>query len=33
MKPDDGPEILKIPIGIKAAGTRREVPADRYWGA
>jgi hypothetical protein len=41
MKTDDAPEILKIPIGIDAAGTRREtdsmgeieVPADRYWGA
>jgi fumarate hydratase class II len=41
MKPDDGPRILKIPIGINASGTRREtdsmgeieVPADRYWGA
>jgi fumarate hydratase, class II len=41
MKTDEAPEILKIPIGIKASGTRREtdsmgeieVPADRYWGA
>jgi fumarate hydratase class II len=41
MKPDDGPRILTIPIGIDASGTRREtdsmgaieVPADRYWGA
>jgi fumarate hydratase class II len=41
MRTDDAPEILKIPIGIDAAGTRREtdsmgeieVPADRYWGA
>jgi fumarate hydratase, class II len=41
MKPDDGPRILKIPVGINASGTRREtdsmgeveVPADRYWGA
>jgi len=41
MKTDGAPEILKIPIGIDAAGTRREtdsmgeieVPADRYWGA
>jgi hypothetical protein len=41
MNPDGGPRILKIPIGINAAGTRREtdsmgegeVPADRYWGA
>lgn len=35
------PEILDIPIGLHASGTRREtdsmgaidVPADRYWGA
>jgi fumarate hydratase, class II len=41
MKPDHAPEILKIPIGIHASGSRREtdsmgeidVPADRYWGA
>ncbi len=41
MTTDKGPEILKIPIGINASGTRREtdsmgaveVPADRYWGA
>jgi fumarate hydratase class II len=41
MRTGDAPEILKIPIGIDAAGTRREtdsmgeieVPADRYWGA
>jgi fumarate hydratase class II len=41
MTTDTGPEILQIPIGIKASGTRREsdsmgtieVPADRYWGA
>jgi fumarate hydratase class II len=41
MKPDDGPEILTIPIGINASGTRREsdsmgeieVRADRYCGA
>ena len=41
MKTVDTPEILKLPIGINAAGTRREtdsmgeieVPADRYWGA
>jgi fumarate hydratase, class II len=41
MTRDKGPEILKIPIGINASGTRREtdsmgaveVPADRYWGA
>jgi fumarate hydratase class II len=37
----DGPEIRNVPIGLVAAGTRREtdsmgaidVPADRYWGA
>jgi fumarate hydratase, class II len=36
-----GPVVREIPIGIQAAGTRREtdsmgaieVPADRYWGA
>jgi fumarate hydratase, class II len=36
-----GPAVREIPIGIQAAGTRREtdsmgaieVPADRYWGA
>ncbi len=36
-----GPRILDLPVGISAAGTRREsdtlgevdVPADRYWGA
>jgi fumarate hydratase class II len=41
MKPNDGPEILTIPIGINTPGTRREtdsmgeieVRADRYWGA
>jgi fumarate hydratase, class II len=41
MKTDNGPEILPIPIGINASGTRREtdsmgeidVPANRYWGA
>jgi fumarate hydratase class II len=41
MKTGEAPEILKIPIGIDASGTRREtdsmgeieVPADRYWGA
>jgi fumarate hydratase class II len=41
MKNDEGPEILTIPIGINASGTRREtdsmgeieVPSDRYWGA
>ena len=41
MTTDKGPEILKIPIGMNASGTRREtdsmgaveVPADRYWGA
>jgi fumarate hydratase class II len=35
------PEIIDVPIGLTAAGTRREtdsmggidVPADRYWGA
>jgi len=39
--PASQPEILDIPIGLHAAGTRREhdslgdveVPADRYWGA
>jgi len=38
---DDVPEILEIPIGIDASGTRHEtdsmggidVPADKYWGA
>ena len=37
----DGPQILDLPIGLDATGTRREfdslgevdVPADRYWGA
>ncbi|HZA11501.1 class II fumarate hydratase [Mycobacterium sp.] len=37
----DAPTILNIPIGVDAAGTRREtdsmgaieVPADKYWGA
>jgi fumarate hydratase class II len=41
MKTDPGPDVLKVPIGIDASGTRREtdsmgeieVPADRYWGA
>src|ERR1700694_6148099 len=41
MKTDHGPQILDIPIGIDASGSRREtdsmgeieVPADRYWGA
>src|SRR6202049_2564323 len=41
MNINEGPEIVKIPIGIDASGTRREtdsmgeieVPADRYWGA
>jgi fumarate hydratase class II len=41
MTTDTGPQILQIPIGINASGTRREtdsmgeveVPADRYWGA
>ncbi|MER6977098.1 class II fumarate hydratase [Streptomyces carpinensis] len=38
---DQAPQILDLPIGLHAAGTRREtdsmgavdVPADRYWGA
>jgi fumarate hydratase class II len=38
---DQGPEVLDLPVGLDAAGTRREsdslgeveVPADRYWGA
>ena len=38
---DQGPEILDLPVGLDAAGMRREsdslgevqVPADRYWGA
>jgi fumarate hydratase class II len=38
---DAAPEILDVPIGLDATGTRREsdslgeveVPADRYWGA
>ena len=38
---DKGPQILNIPVGLAATGTRREtdsmgaidVPADRYWGA
>ena len=38
---NEGPEILDVPIGLAAAGMRREfdslgeveVPADRYWGA
>jgi fumarate hydratase class II len=37
----EGPRILDVPIGLDAAGTRREtdsmgeieVPANRYWGA
>jgi fumarate hydratase class II len=37
----EAPKILDVPIGLDAAGTRREfdslgeveVPADRYWGA
>jgi fumarate hydratase, class II len=41
MTAADAPQILNIPIGIDASGTRREtdsmgaieVPADRYWGA
>jgi fumarate hydratase, class II len=40
-KDDDTPEVLDVPIGLDATGTRREtdsmgaidVPADRYWGA
>jgi fumarate hydratase class II len=41
-KPDnEEPEILDLPVGLAAAGTRREfdslgkvqVPANRYWGA
>ncbi len=39
--PTQAPEILDLPIGLDATGTRREydshgeveVPADRYWGA
>ncbi|MFF4653313.1 class II fumarate hydratase [Streptomyces sp. NPDC001380] len=41
--PEDGgvPEVLDLPVGLDAAGLRREtdsmgavdVPADRYWGA
>jgi fumarate hydratase, class II len=39
--PDAAPQILDLPVGLTAAGTRREtdsmgaidVPADRYWGA
>ncbi|MFG2578882.1 class II fumarate hydratase [Streptomyces malaysiensis] len=38
---DGAPEILDLPVGLHATGTRREtdsmgaidVPADRYWGA
>jgi fumarate hydratase, class II len=38
---DEAPEILDLPVGLDAAGVRREtdsmggieVPADRYWGA
>src|ERR1700758_3822608 len=41
MKEESHPVVREIPIGIQAAGTRREtdsmgaieVPADRYWGA
>jgi fumarate hydratase, class II len=41
METVDAPQILNIPIGIDASGTRREtdsmgeigVPADKYWGA
>jgi fumarate hydratase class II len=37
---DQGPEILDLPVGLDAAGLRKEsdslgeveVPADRYWG-
>ena len=37
----DSPQILDLPIGLRATGTRREtdsmgaidVPADKYWGA
>nr|BFE59338.1 class II fumarate hydratase [Dactylosporangium thailandense] len=40
-KPNGGPEVRDVPIGIDATGTRTEtdslgpvaVPADRYWGA
>ncbi len=39
--PGTAPEILSLPIGLRATGTRREfdslgevdVPAGRYWGA
>ncbi|MFE2067931.1 class II fumarate hydratase [Streptomyces sp. NPDC059467] len=39
--PDAAPQILDLPIGVHATGSRREtdsmgavdVPADRYWGA
>jgi fumarate hydratase, class II len=38
---DETPQILQVPIGLEATGTRREfdslgqveVPANRYWGA
>ncbi len=38
---DEAPRVLDLPVGLDAAGTRREadsmghieVPADRYWGA
>jgi fumarate hydratase class II len=41
MTTDDAPQLLDLPIGINASGTRCEtdsmgaidVPADRYWGA
>jgi fumarate hydratase, class II len=41
MTTGDAPQILDLPIGINASGTRCEtdsmgaidVPADRYWGA
>jgi len=40
MTTGDAPQILDLPIGINASGTRREtdplgtidVPAGRYWG-
>ncbi|MEW2300513.1 class II fumarate hydratase [Streptomyces sp. NPDC006655] len=40
-KHEDTPEVLDVPMGLDATGTRREtdsmgaidVPADRYWGA
>ena len=41
VEPDEAPEVLDLPVGLDATGTRREtdsmggidVPADRYWGA